>query len=151
MLVAIWEVIAGAGAFLLRLAPWLGKLGPWLLACLPFLKRGIQVIVSKFGADTLESIKKGVFARFMQLAVITAWGVFWAVFMTGITGLGLKSIFFANPLIQGGIMTGIYFLVALAFPIKFAISITTSYIIFRLTVTQAAKAMAQGIKLLFGV
>jgi len=148
ILVAIWNAVAGFWAALVEMIPWLGKLVPWLVGLCPMLLSFLRKVMSWIGADTVEGVLKGAAAMAVRIAVLTAWGVFLAVVFSGIYGFGIREICFQNPF--SGFPQAMMFLVAAAFPIKWGLSLVTSYILWRFTVNQAALIMSRTVKFLFG-
>jgi hypothetical protein len=148
VLVYIWEVIVAGWGMLVEAAPWLSKAGPWLAGLLPALIAWLRQATAWMFADTVESVMKGSVAIAIRIAVVTAWGILLAVVFTGLTGLGLREVFFVNPF--SGFPAAMMFLVAAAFPLKFGFGLATSYIIWRFTVMQATLVMMRTVKFLFG-
>lgn len=148
IILQIFRILGLAWGSLVRLMPFLGKLGPWLVGLLPMFSAFMRKVISWFGANTTEAILKGSAAMAIRLAVVTAWGILLAAVATGIAGLGIRDICFTNPFT--GFPQAMMFLVASAFPIKFALGLMSSYIVFRATVFQATMVMSRTIKFLFG-
>jgi hypothetical protein len=148
ILAYIGAVLAAGWAMILEFLPILAKIGPWLASLLPFIPKFIRWVVSWFAADTAATLLKGAAAMGVRLAVVTAWGVMLAVVTTGISGLAIRDICFTNPF--SGFPQAMMFLVAAAFPIKFALALITSYILFRITVYHATLFMSRSVKYMFG-
>jgi len=148
LLAYIGGFCADVWAVLVEFMPFLAKIGPWLASLAPAITGFLGKVLSKFGADTTESILKGGVALAVRLACVVAWGICLAVVTTGIDGLAIRDLCFQNPF--SGFPEAMMFLVAAAFPIKFSLALVTSYILFRVTVYQATLIMSRTIKYLFG-
>ena len=141
LLMAFWGLLVEA-------LPWLGRIGPWLAALCPTLMSWLKKVWVEIAARGAESFARTTAAMAVQIACITAWGIFLEVVISGISGLAIREVFFNNPF--SGFPAAMMFLVVSAFPVKFAFSLVTSYVIFKFTVNQAALIMARTIKFLFG-
>ena len=155
LLVGIWEFLVYLGglltefwAVLVRFLPFLGRIGPWLAGLLPLIPAFFRKIIEGVTGLGASEILKGVYALTARIMVLTAYGIFLATLSTGLAGLGIRDIFFSNPF--SGFPAAMMFLVCAAFPVKFALGLVSSYIIFRATVYTAALVLTRTVKFIFG-
>jgi hypothetical protein len=148
LLIYIGDILAAGWAMILELGPWLAKVLPWAAGGIPIALTFLRKIVAWIGADTVEGVLRGTMAMAVRIACLVAWGVFLAVVFTGIYGFSIREIVYSNPF--SGFPGAMMFLFNAAFPIKFALSLVTSYVAWRFTVMQAAIVMSRTIKFLFG-
>ena len=148
ILALIGEVLEAGWVWLCELGPWLGRVAPWLLTFGTAIQAWGRQVLAYIIGDSMENIVRGTAAYAIRIAVLAAWGIFLAAVFTGISGLSIKDYLNQNPF--SGFPAAMMCLVVAAFPVKFAVGLTVSYIVFKLTLTQAALAMSRTVKFLFG-
>jgi hypothetical protein len=84
----------------------------------------------------------------VNVAALFAWGVFLAVVTSGLKGLGIFEILSTNPLT--GLPHDMFVLFCLVFPFGFFVRLVVAYIIWCLTVQQAAWLLTSGTRILLG-
>ena len=148
IVLAVFRAVAAIWSLLVRLLPFLGRIGPWLLSLFPNLMRYLQRNLGAIAADSAEIVVRTGVAVAFRVALMVFWGVFLVVLFTGINGLGLRAIFISNPF--SGFPTAMMLLVVAAFPVKFAFALVQSYIVFKFTLGHAALVCARCSKFCFG-
>jgi hypothetical protein len=113
-------------------------------ALLLLIKQALVTIVAWIGVNLVNSGVK--FA--ISVAVVTAWGVFLGVLVTGMGGLGIFSILTTNPL--SGLPHDMYCIFCSVFPFSFFVRLVVAYVIWNLTFQQAAVVMSRVVRFLFG-
>jgi hypothetical protein len=148
VLIFIGEILEAGWAWLCALGPWIGRVAPWLLTFGAALQAWGRQVLAYIIGDSMETIVRGTAAYAIRIAVLAAWGIFLAAVFTGISGLSIKDYLSQNPF--SGFPAAMMCLVVAAFPVKFAVGLAVSYVVFKLTLAQAALIMARTVKFLFG-
>ncbi len=128
--------------------PWIGRAAAGLAIAWPWLGKFVQKVTGFIAADAAELVLRGTVALVVRSMVIACWGVFLAVVLTGLNGLGIKDFAMQNPFT--GVPSGIMYLVSSGFPLHFAFALVQAYIIWKFTYMHAAYIMAKTMKVLFG-
>jgi hypothetical protein len=108
------------------------------------IRAALVTIVAWMGANLIT----GGIRVAVATAVIFAWAVFLGLVMTGLGGMGVFTILSTNPLT--GLPHDMFVLFCLVFPFGFFVRLVIAYIVWCLTMQQAAIVMTKVVRVLFG-
>ncbi|HVU27382.1 MAG TPA: hypothetical protein VHG71_06560 [Verrucomicrobiae bacterium] len=107
-----------------------------------------KAYIPALAAVGATTVARAVVFAAVQIAVLTAWGVFLGAVFTGMIGMGLREVINSNPL--AGAPAGALALADACFPFQFAFGLYIAFLVWGFTSIYLAVVMSRVIKYLPG-